>query len=74
MFKNQYGSKIYLTLFELQDITPEYIGWLNDQEVVKFSNQRFFKHTHKTSVNYLKSFEGTSNLFLAFSFSGDVEI
>jgi len=65
MFENQYGSKIYLTLFELEDITPEYISWLNDQEVVKFSNQRFLKHTHKTSVNYFQSFERTPNLFLA---------
>ena len=65
MFEDQYGSKVYLTLFALDDITPEYIGWLNDKEVVKFSNQRFFKHTYKTSVNYLQSFEGTSNLFLA---------
>ena len=65
MFENQYGSKIYLTLFEHKDITPEYIGWLNDKEVVKFSNQRFLIHTIESSVNYLQSFEGTSNLFLA---------
>ena len=65
MFENQYGSKIYLTLFEYNDITPEYIGWLNDKEVVKFSNQRFLIHTLESSVNYLQSFEGTSNLSLA---------
>jgi len=65
MFENQYGSKIYLTLFEYKDITTEYIGWLNDKEVVKFSNQRFLVHTLESSVNYLQSFEGTSNLFLA---------
>ena len=65
MFEDQYGSKVYLTLFALDDITPEYIGWLNDKEVVKFSNQRFLKHTYKSSANYLQSFEETSNLFLA---------
>jgi len=65
MFENQYGSRIYLNLFKLDDITPEYISWLNDREVVQFSNQRFFKHTSNSSVNYFQGFEGTPNLFIA---------
>ena len=65
MFENQYGLKIYLTLFKREDINPEYISWLNDPEVVQFSNQRFVKHTHQSSVNYFQGFEGTPNLFIA---------
>ena len=65
MFEDQFGSKIFLTQFLSDDITHEYIGWLNDPEVVKYSNQRFLEHTFESSEKYLKSFEGTPNLFIA---------
>ena len=52
-------------MFTKENITPEYLSWLNDTEVVKYSNQRFKKHTIESSVNYLESFLGTNNLFLA---------
>ena len=53
------GSEIYLLPFENSDITSEYISWLNDPEVVRFSNQRFIRHTIKSSQIYLKSFKNT---------------
>lgn len=65
MFKNQFGSKIYLTLFQSEDISSEYISWLNDPEVTQYSNQRFINHSSESSNIYLKSFAGTPNLFLA---------
>ena len=58
------GSEIYLLPFENSDITSEYISWLNDPDVVRFSNQRFIRHTIKSSQIYLKSFKNTTNFFL----------
>ncbi len=49
----------------VNDITNEYVEWLNNPEVVKFSNQRFVKHTLESSLQYLHSFSGTGNLYLS---------
>ncbi len=59
------GSKIYLEYFSESCIKDEYISWLNDPEIVRFSNQRYSNHTVDTSLQYLSSFRDTDNLFLA---------
>lgn len=58
------GDKTVLTPFAPVDITAEYLSWLNDPEVVKYSNQRFIAHTAESCAKYLDSFAGTGNLFL----------
>ena len=47
------------------DLTPSYINWLNDQSLMRYSNQRFMNHTLATSRSYLATFTKTDNLFLA---------
>lgn len=59
------GNKIKLCSFTENHICEEYIGWLNDSEVVKYSNQRFKDHNNISCNKYLTSFENTENLFLA---------
>lgn len=59
------GARVVLRPFVERDIQTDYIRWLNDPEVVRFSNQRFRQHTEETSRRYLSSFVGTSNLFVA---------
>lgn len=58
-------EKVLLRSFTASDINDTYIGWLNDPDVVRFSNQRFLKHDQGTSSRYLASFEGTDNLFIS---------
>jgi len=58
------GNNISLKTFLLADVNDEYIGWLNDKNVMKFSNQRFFVHSFESSKRYIASFEGTENLFI----------
>lgn len=60
-----FGKSVELRLFTERHITKEYINWLNDPEVVKFSNQRFAKHDEYSSLAFLRSFDETANLFLA---------
>lgn len=48
-----------------EHLTPRYVGWLNDPEVVRYSEQRFKTHTLESCRAYLKSFAGTENLFVA---------
>jgi RimJ/RimL family protein N-acetyltransferase len=59
------GQKIYIRPFVASDITSEYLGWLNNKIVTKYSNQRFKQHTLESSINYVTSFQNTSNHFLA---------
>lgn len=58
------GNKIELKPFLVADINDVYIGWLNDQNVMKFSNQRFFVHSMESCLRYQASFEGTDNIFM----------
>ncbi|MEM8726880.1 MAG: GNAT family N-acetyltransferase [Pseudomonadota bacterium] len=59
------GEKVRLKPFGSGDITEAYIGWLNDPEVTRFSNQRFRTHTRESCEMYLASFAGTHNMFMS---------
>jgi RimJ/RimL family protein N-acetyltransferase len=59
------GAQVRLQLFDESHITDNYLAWLNDPVVVRFSSQRFIQHTFDTSAKYLASFVGTENLLLA---------
>lgn len=59
------SRNLTINIFDNSDITNEYIQWLNDPEVVRYSNQRFQTHTKESCKEYFKSFIGTNNLFLS---------
>lgn len=58
------GRLVNLRPFTVEDISDEYIGWLNDLRVTRFSNQRFRKHDRASSAAYLRSFADSDNLFV----------
>jgi [ribosomal protein S5]-alanine N-acetyltransferase len=59
------GSKVRCRRFTANDINANYVSWLNDSRLMRYSNQRFKIHNQSTCEAYFESFEGTSNLFLA---------
>lgn len=59
------GENIRLCVFTSDHISNDYVAWLNDPEVVKFSNQRFKQHDLTSCRHFFESFEDTENLFLA---------
>lgn len=61
------GKKVKLTPFTEADITDDYVGWLNDPLVTRFSNQRFIEHNHESCRHYLESFKRSPNLFVSVS-------
>jgi RimJ/RimL family protein N-acetyltransferase len=65
------GEMVKLDIFTKENITDAYLGWLNDPIVVRYSNQRFRQHTLQTSLNYLRTFDGTENIFIAVYLKGD---
>lgn len=60
-------DSLSLRPFEPRDITDDYLGWLSDPNVMRFSNQRFRSHTENSCFDYFASFSGSSNHFLAIS-------
>lgn len=57
------GAKVVLQKFSEENITDEYIAWLNNPTIVQYSNQRFKIHTHLSCKNYLQSFKDNRNHF-----------
>ena len=64
IFNKLEGSLVELSLFTKNNITQDYISWLNDPNIMQYSNQRFVKHDRITCQNYLLSFKDTDNLFI----------
>jgi len=60
-----YGSRVVLSDFEKKDLDGTYISWLNDPEVVRYSNQRFSQHSLESCERYRRTFKGTGNYFLS---------
>ena len=50
------GEGIYLDPFRVDDITEEYINWLNDPEVNHFLDVRFVHQTRETVIAYVNSY------------------
>jgi len=59
------SSIVKLDRFTMDDIDENYISWLNDKELMKFSNQRFKAHTVESCREYLYYMEEANNLFYA---------
>jgi [ribosomal protein S5]-alanine N-acetyltransferase len=59
------SGEIKLRLFCEDDISDSYVNWLNDPELMKYSNQRFRAHSIATCLEYFHTFEGSSSIFLA---------
>jgi [ribosomal protein S5]-alanine N-acetyltransferase len=58
------SRRLRLEPFDESCISAEYLAWLNDPKVVRFSNQRFREHTAESTRAYVRSFAGSCNLFL----------
>ena len=57
--------QVRLEPFAERHLTTRYVAWLNDSEVVRYSEQRHRTHTLETCRAYLRSFTGTPHKFWA---------
>lgn len=58
-------ARLTIQRFQKDDISNEYISWLNDPDKLQYSNQRFKIHTPNTCLNYLSSFDQNHSLMLS---------
>ena len=59
------GDKVLVRQFKEHDLSDAYISWLNNPEIVRFSNQRFINHDITSVRHYFSSFAGSANTFLS---------
>lgn len=64
-------SKLRILPFTKNHLTQRYIDWLNNQEVVKYSELRHTTHTYESCYDYWQSFQGTPNFFWAIEMHHD---
>lgn len=58
-------KRLRIVPFSEKHLHQKYVAWLNDHELMRYSEQRHKKHDLETCRAYWKSFEGTSNYFWA---------
>jgi ribosomal-protein-alanine N-acetyltransferase len=58
-------ARLRIVPFSEEYLTPRYVGWLNDPEVVRYSEQRHHVHSLELCREYMKSFVDTPNYFWA---------
>ncbi len=57
--------RLLIEPFAERDLTERYVAWLNDPQVVKFSDQRFRAHTLASCRTYWESFLSSPHFFWA---------
>ncbi len=58
-------SRLRIVPFSEQLLTERYVGWLNDTDVVRFSEQRHRQHSLESCTAYFRSFANSPHFFCA---------
>ena len=64
------AGRLRLVPFAEEHLTERYLGWLRDQALLRFSEQRFRRHTLASCREYRASFQGSPNHFWAVEETG----
>lgn len=59
------GKKVNLRKLTTEDATEEYLSWLNDYEVTKYTESRFFPKTNVEIEGYIESCNNCNNVAFA---------
>ena len=68
------GNNVILTLFSKEDIIPEYISWLNDKDVVKYSRQRHIQHNYESCLNYYLNLKKNNHTLLKINIKNNKKL
>ena len=60
-------KELFISNFQLKDINSNYIKWLNNKELLKFSSNKFVNFDKKKCIKFFKSFQNSQNLFLSIN-------
>ncbi len=51
--KIKVDEQILLKVLRLNDVSEPYVEWLNDYEVTKFTEQKYFRHTLESAKTFV---------------------
>ncbi len=54
------GDKVRLSHLGIEFVSDRYVDWMNDYEVVKFTESRFSHHTHQTIEQFVRNVESAT--------------
>ncbi|MCB4755559.1 MAG: GNAT family N-acetyltransferase [Elusimicrobia bacterium] len=72
--KRLIGRSIYLIPFDTGDLNEQYLGWLNDPEVNKYSRRRYFSTTKEDAVRFLQNLKEGEEVLAIMTKEGDRHI
>ena len=61
---------LYVSSFRRALLTDRYVGWLNDPQIVRFSEQRHRQHSLESCATYLDGMHNSQGLFLSIELKG----
>lgn len=65
LFPEKSDGVVRIRIFAEEHLTNTYVSWLNDKDVVRFSEQRHFVHTMESCRAYFSEQVNSLNYFLA---------
>jgi len=65
---------IYLKTLHLKDVAEPYVEWLNDYEVTKFTEQKYFRHTLESTKAFVSQKYDSESDFLFGIFFDETRI
>ena len=71
IFSDICNQEVKISPFADHHLTEKYVAWLNDPDVVRYSEQRHKTHTLKSSVDYHNATINTNNYVLAIEKRGE---
>lgn len=69
--KIKVDEQIFLKVLRLNDVSESYVNWLNDYEVTKFTEQKYFIHTLESTRAYvIQKDESENDILFGIFFHG----
>ena len=67
------SEKIFLRNLSPEDVTQAYVDWMNDPEIVQFTESRFSSHTMESIREFVQACHGDPNVILFGIFDSATE-
>ena len=63
-------GELYVSNFQRKLLTDKYIGWLNDPQIVRYSEQRHRQHSLESCLSYVDEMHNSGGFFLSIEIKG----
>lgn len=68
------GAHIQLKTLSYRDVTQKYVDWMNDLDVIRYTESRFQRHTMESTIDYVKTVSGSSDIYFYGIYEGKEHI